>query len=86
MAEMNPEQQSLAEQAEALKAAIDEAEIAVEQKHQERVRLMQAMRDQGMSWAAVGRAFGVTPQAAMYATGAAVRTPKPLRRKPSSNA
>lgn len=84
MAEMTPEHETLAEQARAIKGAIEEVEALVEAKHQERVQHMQAMRDADVSWAAIGRAFGVTPQAAMYATGASVRTPKPRRRQDST--
>lgn len=84
MADMNPDHETLAEQARAIKGAIEEAEALVETKHQERVQHMKDMRDADCSWASIGRAFGVTPQAAMYATGASVRTPKPRRRQDST--
>lgn len=80
MAEMTPEQEALTEQAGAVKSAIAEIEAAVEEKRKESVEIMRAMREKEMSWAAIGRAFGVTPQAAMYATGSSVRTPKRGRR------
>lgn len=76
MAEMTPEQETLAEQARVVKSAIAEIEAAGEAKRKESVEIMHAMREKQMSWAAIGRAFGVTPQAAMYATGSSVRTPK----------
>lgn len=76
MAEMTPEQEALAGQAKVVTGAIKEAEETLEAKRRESVRIMKDMREQGMSWAAIGRAFGVTPQAAMYATGSSVRTPK----------
>lgn len=85
MAEMTPEQTALASQAKAVTDAIAEIEASIEEKHREKVEIMKAMRDKEMSWAAIGRIFGVTPQAAMYATGASVRTPKPRRRGASSS-
>ena len=83
MAEMTPEQEALTEQAKAITGAIKEVEAALEEKRRESVQVMKDMREKGMSWAAVGRAFGVTPQAAMYATGSSVRTPKKGRRQES---
>lgn len=82
MAELTPQQQTLVEQAKAVTDATKELEAAVEAKRRESVEVMKAMRegDEKMSWAAIGRAFGVTPQAAMYATGSSVRTPKGGRR------
>lgn len=41
-----------------------------------RTEHMRAMHEAGISWAEIGRTFGVTPQAAMYATGAVKRTPR----------
>lgn len=81
MAEMTPEQETLVQQAEVITGAIKEIEAAVEAKRRESVQIMKAMREKEMSWAAIGRAFGVTPQAAMYATGSSVRTPKRGRRQ-----
>lgn len=81
MAETTPKQKSLDEQAKAVTGAIKEIETALEEKRRESIQIMKAMREEGMSWAAVGRAFGVTPQAAMYATGSSVRTPKRGRRQ-----
>lgn len=77
--EMTPEQRSLAEQAEALTAAVRDAEAALETARRDVTQAMKAMRAEEMSWAAIGRAFGVTPQAAMYATGASKRTPRNQR-------
>lgn len=78
MTELTPQQKTLVEQAEAVIDATKELEEAIEAKRRESVEIMTAMREgeEKMSWAAVGRAFGVTPQAAMYATGSSVRTPK----------
>lgn len=80
MADMTPEQEALAEQARVVKSALAEIEAAGEAKRRESVEIMKAMREEQMSWAAIGRVFGVTPQAAMYATGSSVRTPKKGRR------
>lgn len=85
MADLTPEQTSLEEQARDAKRALAEIEAAAERNRHETVEIMKRMRDAKMSWAAIGRAFEVTPQAAMYATGAAVRTPKPRRRQPSDD-
>lgn len=81
MAEMTPEQEALAEQAKVITGSIKEIEAALEAKRRESVQVMKDMREKGMSWAAIGRAFGVTPQAAMYATGSSVRTPRRGRRQ-----
>ena len=81
MAEMTPEQETLVEEAKVITGAIKEAEAALEEKRRESVQVMKGMREKGMSWAAIGRSFGVTPQAAMYATGSSVRTPKRGRRQ-----
>lgn len=86
MAEMTPEQETLAQQAEVITGAIKEAEAVVEAKRRESVQIMKDMREANMSWAAIGRAFGVTPQAAMYATGSSVRTPKRGRRQGADDA
>lgn len=40
----------------------------------EREDIMRRMFKAGLSWAEIGRQFGCTPQAAMYATGHATRT------------
>lgn len=80
MANMTPEQETLAEKARVVTSAIAEIEASAEEKYKEKIEVMKAMREKEMSWASIGRAFGVTPQAAMYATGAAVRTPKPRRK------
>lgn len=85
MAELTPQQETLVEQAKAVTDATKELEAAVEAKRRESVEVMKTMRegDDKMSWAAIGRAFGVTPQAAMYATGSSVRTPKRGQRRDS---
>lgn len=77
--EMTPEQRALAEQAEALTAAVRDAEAALEAARHDVTQAMKDMRAAEMSWAAIGRAFGVTPQAAMYATGSSKRTPRNQR-------
>lgn len=86
MADTTPEQESLSKEAQAINHAIAEIDAAAEKKYRERVEIMKRMREAQMSWAAIGRAFKVTPQAAMYATGAAVRTPKPSRRREAEQA
>lgn len=43
---------------------------------EEMVRSMIALHEADVSWAEIGRIFGCTPQAAMYATGYAKRTPR----------
>lgn len=48
----------------------------------ERTNCMRRMHDAGISWADIARTFGVTPQAAMYATGHAQRQ---TRKKPQES-
>lgn len=85
MTEPSTPHETLAEEAKVLKRATAEIEAKAEAVRQETIALMKRMREAGMSWAAIGRTFDVTPQAAMYATGSAVRTPKPVRRKPAAS-
>lgn len=49
---------------------------ALERMKDARTEHMKTMHEAGISWAEIGRTFGCTPQAAMYATGAAKRTPR----------
>lgn len=49
---------------------------ALERMKQARTDHMKVMHEAGVSWAEIGRTFGLTPQAAMYATGAVKRTPR----------
>lgn len=76
MPTINPQQEALAQQAALVEHALALADARVEMLRQERTRTMAAMNEAGMSWAEIARAFHVTPQAAMYATGHAQRTPR----------
>lgn len=66
----------LRREAEEIKSALAKIARANENAHARRTASMKKMREAGRSWAEIGRIYGVTPQAAMYATGAATRTPR----------
>lgn len=67
-------QQELRESARSTLAVIADLDDAVRQAAERRVEVMKLMADTHMSWAEIGRIWGVSPQAAMYATGHATRT------------
>lgn len=74
-----PEQvdpKSLLEHAEKIRHALELSEQRTARLRDERTRSMSALHDAGISWAEISRAYGVTPQAAMYATGHAKRQAK----------
>lgn len=52
------------------------AEDSLARWRRDRDATMARMFHAGFSWAEIGRTFGVTPQAAMYASGVRQRTPK----------
>lgn len=62
--------------ANAIKAALTVAERRRDDLVAVRARHMKEMHEAGATWVEIGRVFGLTPQAVMYATGYAVRTPK----------
>lgn len=70
------EHEELRRQGEAIHASITAAEQAAEDERARRTEHMRRMHIAGVSWAAIGRTFRISPQAAMYATGFATRTPK----------
>lgn len=72
----NEEQEELRRHGASIRAAVTAAEEAVERERSRRTEHMKEMHEAGISWAEIGRTFAVTPQAAMYATNYATRTPK----------
>lgn len=72
-ANLSAEDRAVARAAEIV-AALGVAQERVAAIQAERVRHMKAMRSQGLPWSVIGRAFGVSAQAAMYATGEATRS------------
>lgn len=52
-----------------------------EQAGADRITAINTLRDHDVSWAEIGRIFGTSPQAAMYVSGHAKRTPPKGTRK-----
>lgn len=77
-------QQELRDSARSTLAVIADLDDAVRQAAERRVEVMKLMADAHMTWAEIGRIWGVSPQAAMYATGHATRTrgKEPATKKP----
>lgn len=73
---LNPEQESLVLDATQVKRALGVAEDRVAALRNESVIMMRKLHDAGVSWAEIARIHNMTPQAAMYATGHAQRTPR----------
>lgn len=67
-------QQELRDSARTTLAVIADLEREARNAADRRVEVMQLMANAHMSWAEIGRIWGVSPQAAMYATGHATRT------------
>lgn len=73
---VNPEHETLIAQAVQVRRALEVSEDRVATLRNETVILMRRMHEAGVSWAEIARTFECTPQAAMYATGHAKRTPR----------
>ena len=65
----NQEHQDLLNEARRIAAGLASAEERAATLRDERIISMRKLHDVGVSWAEIGRAFDVSPQAAMYATG-----------------
>lgn len=81
MEQISAAQRELLLSAAQIERALDMAEKRADLLKRERTIHMGKMHDAGISWAEIGRTFGVTPQAAMYATGHAQRQSRPRVRE-----
>lgn len=79
MKKISARQRDLLLEAAQIERALTMAEERVGLLRAERVNSMRQMHDAEISWADIARTYGVTPQAAMYATGHAQRQ---SRKKP----
>lgn len=70
---MDKKQIALVAQATQIKASLHAVEAQSARLRDERTALMTQMAAAGLSWSYIGKVCGVTPQAAMYATGHAKR-------------
>lgn len=73
MKQINAKQRDLLVEAANLERAISAAEQRYDQLRSIRTEKMKEMHQAGIPWAEIARIFKQTPQAAMYATGHAVR-------------
>lgn len=71
----NNDPEQLISRARAISGQYDEAKDRFAQLGDERIACMKELRDSEVSWAQIGRIFGISPQAAMYVTGHIKRTP-----------
>lgn len=83
MKQITLRQKRLMDEAHLLEAALRASEERTEVLRIERIHSMRGMHEAGVSWAEIGRIFGVTPQAAMYATGHIKRQDRPTKRSPA---
>lgn len=72
-ANLDPEQ--LLTKAKVVASQYDEAKESLARLSDERITCINDLRDNGLSWAEIGRVFSISPQAAMYVSGHATRTP-----------
>lgn len=72
---MNSDPEQLISKAKTVSAQYDEAKERYATLSEERIDTINELREHGVSWAQIGRIFGISPQAAMYVTGHVKRTP-----------
>lgn len=77
MTELTSQQKLLLDSARGIETALRLAEGRVEALRRERTISMGELHDAGVPWTEIGRMYGVSSQAAMYATGHATRKPRP---------
>lgn len=82
MRQMTAAQRDLLQQAAQIANALRSAETRLDNLRDERITAMKSLFSAGVSWAEIGRTFGVSPQAAMYATGHTTRqgAKKPVKK------
>lgn len=68
----DPEQ--IISKAKLISGHYDEAKDRYARLSDERIACMNELREYEVSWAQIGRIFGISPQAAMYVTGHIKRT------------
>lgn len=70
-----PDPEELISRARTLSGQYEEAKERYSRLSDERIECIKELRENEVSWAQIGRIFGITPQAAMYVTGHVKRTP-----------
>lgn len=72
---MNAETEKLLTEAKVTAGRYEEAKSLLSQLSDDRITYINELREREVSWAQIGRVFGISPQAAMYVSGHAKRTP-----------
>lgn len=71
----NNDPEQLISRARTISSQYDEAKETFGQLSEDRIACMKELHENQVSWAQIGRIFGISPQAAMYVTGHIKRTP-----------
>lgn len=71
----NRDPEQLISKARSISSRYDETKASFEQASDDRIACMKELHGEEVSWAQIGRIFGISPQAAMYVTGHIKRTP-----------
>lgn len=71
----NNDPEQLLSRARLISNQYDEAKDRYAQLSDDRIACMKELHENEVSWAQIGRTFGISPQAAMYVTGHIKRTP-----------
>lgn len=71
----NVDPERLLTEAKVIASQYEEAKDALGRLSDDRIASINELREHQVSWAQIGRVFGISPQAAMYVSGHAKRTP-----------
>lgn len=71
----NVDPERLLTQAKVIASQYETAKDALGRLSDDRIASINELREHEVSWAQIGRVFGISPQAAMYVSGHAKRTP-----------
>lgn len=71
----NSDPEQLISRARTISNQYDEVKESFAQLSDDRIACMKELHENQVSWAQIGRIFGISPQAAMYVTGHIKRTP-----------
>lgn len=72
---INKDPEELISKARAVSSRYNETKESFEEASEDRIATMKELHENQVSWAQIGRIFGISPQAAMYVTGHIKRTP-----------
>lgn len=71
----NVDPERLLTEAKVIASQYEDAKDALGRLSDDRIASINELREHQVSWAQIGRVFGISPQAAMYVSGHAKRTP-----------